>query len=102
MSTLHTVNKSPFDQRTLSDCIAVCQPGDALLLIEDGVYGALPASPEITALRALCERQIKVYALEADLQARGLIDRIADDITVVDYAEFVTLSVAHNTIQSWY
>ncbi len=102
MSTLHTVNKSPFDQRTLSACIAVCQPGDALLLIENGVYGSLPASPEAEALRALCERQVKVYALKADLQARGLIDRVADGITVVEYEEFVTLTVAHKTIQSWY
>ncbi|UZJ45513.1 sulfurtransferase complex subunit TusB [Marinimicrobium sp. C6131] len=102
MSTLHTVNKSPFEHRTLRACIDVCQPGDAVLLLEDGVYGALPASPEASALTTLQARKIEVYALEADLRARGLIDRIAVGVSVADYATFVALSVAHNTIQSWY
>lgn len=102
MSTLHTVNKSPFDQRTLSACIDVCQPGDALLLIENGVYGALPASPEAAALEALGDRPVKIFALGADLQARGLGECIADNISVVDYEEFVSLCVTHRTIQSWY
>ncbi len=102
MSTLHTVNKSPFEQRTLSACINVCQPGDAILLIEDGVYGALPASPEANALAVLLSRQVKIFALEADLQARGLSDRLSSHVTVVNYEEFVSLCVAHNTIQSWY
>ena len=41
MSTLHTVNKSPFGNGTLLSCLNHCKPGDAVLLIEDGVYGAL-------------------------------------------------------------
>ena len=102
MSTLHTVNKSPFEHRTLRACLDVCQPGDAVLLIEDGVYGALPASPEANALSALRERQVEVYALESDLKARGLTERIANGVSIADYEKFVALSVAHNTIQSWY
>lgn len=102
MSTLHTVNKSPFDQRTLHACIDVCQPGDAILLIEDGVYGALHASPEADALQRLMGSGVEVFALKHDLQARGLLERTADTIQVVGYTEFVTLCVTHKTVQSWY
>lgn len=102
MSTLHTVNKSPFEQRTLNACIEICQPGDALLLVENGVYGALAASPEADALAALRDRQVKIFALAADLQARGLSERLSDQVGVVGYEEFVRLCVAHDTTQSWY
>ncbi len=103
MSTLHTVNKSPFAQQTLTSCINICRAGDALLLIEDGVYGALPSSPTAEALKALAdEGNVHLFALEPDLQARGLNDRISDWITVVDYSGFVQLSTEHQTVQSWY
>lgn len=102
MTTLHTVNKSPFEQRTLRACMDVCQPGDAILLIEDGVYGALPASPDSKALQALRDRPVELFALEPDLRARGLLQRTSADISIVDYDHFVQLSVAHATLQSWY
>ena len=39
MSTLHTVNKSPFSTQTLLSCLNHAKDGDAVLMIEDGVYG---------------------------------------------------------------
>ncbi len=41
MSTLHTVNKSPFATQALLSCLNHAKAGDAVLLIEDGVYGGL-------------------------------------------------------------
>jgi len=41
MSTLHTVNKSPFATGALVSCLNHCKDGDAILMIEDGVYGGL-------------------------------------------------------------
>lgn len=74
-----------------------------MLLIEDGVYAALPSSPTAEALRALVtERDVDLFALEPDLQARGLDDRISDWVKVVDYSGFVQLSTEHKTVQSWY
>lgn len=103
MSTLHTVNKSPFVQRTLNSCMDICRAGDALLLIEDGVYAALPSAPTAKALRALAdEGEVGLFVLEPDLKARGLSDRISDWVSVVDYSGFVRLSTEHKTVQSWY
>jgi len=39
-TTLHTVNKSPFDNGTLQTCLKFGPAGKRVLLIEDGVYGA--------------------------------------------------------------
>jgi len=41
MSTLHTVNKSPFDRSSLETCLRLAGKGNAVLLLEDGVYGAM-------------------------------------------------------------
>ena len=102
MSTLHTVNKSPFEHRTLASCARVCLAGDGLLLIEDGVYGALAAAPTWAQLRALGDKGVKLLALTEDVRARGLEGRLADGVQLTDYAGFVRLSCEHRTIQSWY
>lgn len=102
MSTLHTVNKSPFSHTTLASCLSVCQPGDALLLIEDGVYAALPSSPQAEQLRHARSAGIRVYALEPDLIARGLAEQHVEAIELTDYAGFVRLSVEQRRTQSWY
>lgn len=41
MSTLHTVNKSPFERNSLDTCLLLIKNDSTVLLIEDGVAGAL-------------------------------------------------------------
>jgi tRNA 2-thiouridine synthesizing protein B len=38
---LHTVNKSPFEKNSLETCLRLADSNSSILLIEDGVYGAL-------------------------------------------------------------
>lgn len=102
MGTLHTVNKSPFTDQALKSCLSLCAPGDSLLLIEDGTYGALTAAPTAKLLDDVTKRGIKVYALASDLAARGLDSQLAAGIVLTDYQGFVRLSCEHETIQSWY
>lgn len=102
MSTLHTVNKSPFSHSTLASCATVCRGGDGLLLIEDGVYGALESAPCADQLAQLTKQGIKVFALDPDICARGLSDKLLQGIERTDYEGFVRLSAEHRCIQSWY
>ena len=95
---LHTVNKSPHSQSALADCLRVRGEHDAILLIEDGVYAALAGNAWLAPLRAAGT----VYALAPDVAARGLEQRVAEGIQVVDYAGFVQLCCEHATVQSWY
>ena len=41
---LHIVNKSPSQTATLASCLRLALDGQALLLIEDGVYAATRGS----------------------------------------------------------
>jgi len=102
MSTLHTVNKSPFTHTTLGSCLAICADGDAILLLEDGVFGALPSSPYREGLIERLNKGAKIYVLIDDVKARGLSEKLMHDINSIDYAEFVQLSTIHRRVQSWY
>lgn len=101
MSTLHTVNKSPFQDQTLNSCLQVCGDEDCILLIEDGIYGAIEVSPCAAQLQNLIGQGIRIYVLEQDAKARGL-QSFLPGIETTDYAGFVQLSCTHQCIQSWY
>ncbi len=97
---LHTVNKSPTERNALESCLKYLKKGSAVLLIEDGVYGALKG----TTTTKMVEQTLKnfpIYALYPDIEARGMQDRVIDGIKLVDYSGFVDLVAEHATVQAW-
>ncbi len=100
MAILHTVNKSPFDKNSLERAIGVAKEGSSVLLIEDGVYGAIKGASSSAMVEAAM-KTVKVYALSEDIAARGVNDRMIDGVEVVDYAGFVKLATEHAQVQSW-
>lgn len=101
MTMLHIVNKSPFEKSTLDSCLRYAQEGSAVLLIEDGVYGALQGTSVSDKVQSALET-LKVYVLEPDLKTRGMDQsRLLEGVELVDYGGFVDLTVAHDIVQSW-
>jgi len=92
MSHLHTVN----DPALLKLCLRTIQDGDALLLIEDGVYGTQQQHAEIIPAGT------SVYALQNDIEARGLAGRIDAIVTPASDADFVRLCCEHEKIINWF
>ena len=97
---LHIVNKSHAQTRSLESCLRFAQDGQALLLIEDGVYAATRGGAASSGLAASTGR-LKVYALQPDLEARGMAAALIEGVTAVDYGGFVDLVAEHSTSQSW-
>ena len=97
---LHTINKSPFNNSSFNECLRLCSAGSSILFIEDGVYAA-KANTEYAQLVEQ-HTDITFYALAADTQARGLTNALCNNVTVVDDAGFVELSIQHKNVQSWY
>jgi tRNA 2-thiouridine synthesizing protein B len=93
---LYTVNKSPLTTQNLETCLAIAPEGEPILLYEDGVYGAMDGGRLSDRIKEALERH-PIYALEADLEARG-IQRIIEDIQVIDYDGFVGLVEEHNVV----
>jgi tRNA 2-thiouridine synthesizing protein B len=95
---LHTVNKSPFQNSSLESCLRVAQPGDVILLLEDGVYAASAGTAKSSLIGQAVKRHA-VYAIEADLKARGLANLIKE-VRIASYGDFVDL-VEQHPVHAW-
>jgi tRNA 2-thiouridine synthesizing protein B len=91
---LHTVNRSPQHHHALRSCLPFIGPEDVLLLLEDGVYAATPATAGLLA-------GTKTFAVRADIEARGLATHLSESITLIDYEGFVRLCVQYPVIKHW-
>jgi len=101
MSTLHTVNKSPFERSALISALNHLRPGDALLMIEDGVVGARKGNA-FAGLFDDAARDCEIYVLAPDLAARGIAESdVIARAKLVDYGGFVDLVAAHQRTQAW-
>jgi len=96
--TLHTWNKADHSHASLQLCKDCMQAGDALLLLEDGVYLLLR---ETFRQWTSNNPALHFFALTPDLAARGISDRIPAALNLVDYTEFVSLSLQHDKVVSW-
>jgi len=96
MALLHTVSKSPFEKNSLATCLRLALEGSSVLLIEDGVYGAVVGT-SVSELLSGAANRLQLYVLGPDLQARGLSESdVMDGIKVIDYEGFVDLVVEHD------
>ena len=98
---LHTVNKSPFEKTTFESCLNHARPGDAVLLIEDGIYAAMKGTAMADRIAGM-NGELSLYALGPDLAARGIDEgALLEGISVVDYGGFVDLVAEHDVTQTW-
>ncbi len=95
---LHIVNKSPFSNGNLDTCLRIAQADDPILLMEDAVFAVKKRTSLERRMQETAGRH-PVYALQADLKARGIKD-VVDGVKVCDYSGFVELVEAHRP-HSW-
>lgn len=95
---LHIVKKSPFETSSLNDAMKYMRAGDAMLLIEDGVYAAKKGTKYGTALEGISGNN-EVYCLLADVKARGILEtELAAGVKLIDYKGFVDKVIEHNPL----
>ena len=98
---LHLINKSPSERNSLDSCLRLAKSGGAILLIEDGVYGAIAKAEHAEMISSRMD-DFTFYVLGPDVAARGLNDTpLIEGINVVDYEGFVDLVVEQDVTQSW-
>jgi sulfur relay protein TusB/DsrH len=75
--------------------------GDAVLFMENSTFGLLKKSAFVTALTE-CVDKVDFYTLLSDIQLRGIIeDELTDMVNIVDYSEFVALTIKYQVIKTW-
>ena len=96
MTCLHTISRSA-NSALLNSCIALLQPEDGILFIEDGVYHCIAP----LGLKLIPD-SVKIFGLREDLLARAILPRLDARIAAVDTAGFVDLCCQHDKIVSWF
>ena len=87
---LHIISRSAGSHSDISAASRIAS--GALLLIEDGVLSAVNGSPARELLQGLMDEGVQVFALQEDLEARGLKGVfMLEGIRTVDYDGFVGL-----------
>lgn len=101
MAMLHIVNKSPFERNSLQSCMQCAKAGAAVLLIEDGIYGAMQGTAIADDVKKAMGN-VSFYVLGPDVKARGMDEaKVIDGIKVVGYDGFVNLVAEKDNVQSW-
>lgn len=94
---LHLLSASPQRSRALDLCLRMLVPGDAVLLLEDGVNVLLDELPP-----GLKSGTITLACLVADIEARGMKSIIDSTIVqLVDDEGFVELVERFPLNQTW-
>ena len=104
-STLHTLNKTQsvsLLNAQLSQCMSA---GDAIILIEDGVYQCMSLSntSNNSNQEHWSAKAASIYVLSDDANARGIPESFKHPkIIFISYQEFVALTLKHKKVVSWY
>ena len=94
---LHTLSTSPW-HADIAAMLRLIKEGDELLLLSDGVIAAVAQGRFLEILQSA---PISLYALQDDIEARGLAGQIADSVVRVGYTDFVSLTVKHEGQLAW-
>lgn len=94
---LHTLSAAP-DSAAFRDCLNAVTGNDAILLLGDGVYAALPASPH---LAELLDSGAELYLLDTDGRAAG-VKHTDESVTSIDMDGFVGLTESHPRQMAWF
>ena len=93
---LYMVNKSPLMFGSLQSVLRIAPEGDPILLYEDAVYAAAQGTTSEDLIKETLKRH-PVYALQADVEARGL-GPLIEGIQMIDYDGFVELVEQHQVV----
>jgi tRNA 2-thiouridine synthesizing protein B len=94
---LHTLNTSP-SSAAFKDCVKTIHPGDAVVLMGDGVYAALEGTAAYVELHS---RGAELYMLGTDALAAGVTKK-AGTVGVIDMDGLVALTERFPRQQAWY
>jgi len=94
---LHTVKTSPFQTLAINNCLKLLSEQDSLLLTEDAVVASHAQHAHFEQLRLLA-KQNRLFVLQADLDARGIENKIGKGCS---YLDFVELVIQHKSQIAW-
>lgn len=94
---LHIIAKSPVEPRMLERIDA----GDTVLFIRSAVFAVMSGNILRERLKTM-SIQNQLFVLSPDLIARGILaEELLEGIGIIDYSDFVELTIEYPVINSW-
>ncbi|WP_343192553.1 sulfurtransferase complex subunit TusB [Buchnera aphidicola (Taiwanaphis decaspermi)] len=94
---LHILIKSPFDT-DINLLLSMIRISDDLLFLQDSVISVIKNN---IFLEKFLKCPAKLYVLKNDVYARGIKNKISKKIKLINYYEFVKLTIKHSKSISW-
>ncbi|WP_343152664.1 sulfurtransferase complex subunit TusB [Buchnera aphidicola] len=94
---LHTLMQSPF-KTDMTSLLHFLKPVDDFLALQDGVLVSLKKN---FFLKLLLASNANLYVLDADLKARGLINKVSSSFLKVTYKDFIYLTKINKIQMNW-
>ncbi len=95
---LHLIFSAPLETAILQRI----GKNDAILFLENAVLCLLKNSKYQTVISELLA-DCRVFVLKQDIETRGIHpDELMPNLTVIEYADWVDLTVQHPKVQSWF
>ena len=94
---LHLIYQSPLESATLQR-IAI---SDSVLFMENALFRLLKSSRNASELEKMATLH-SLFVLNDEIEIRGIdSNKLVTGVKVIDYQEFVTLTLKHRLIQTW-
>ncbi|MFV9998418.1 MAG: sulfurtransferase complex subunit TusB [Arsenophonus endosymbiont of Dermacentor nuttalli] len=100
---LYTISTSPY-YSDLNSLISLLTEQDEVLLLQDGVlmgHKISSGNKDNNYLARLKNKGIPVFALQDDIEARGLMPYMSSYVRQISYVDFVQLTVKHPQYFAW-
>ena len=95
MNTLYTLRNSPLLHTAYKALLPVVEEGDSVVFLQDSVCAFQAAPDDLREfMNRAQERGIHIYAMKADLDARGM----NPDCEFLSYGELVDLIFEHDKV----
>ncbi|MCG8610980.1 MAG: sulfurtransferase complex subunit TusB [Pseudomonadales bacterium] len=95
MSNLFLFNLSRNHNEDLKTCLELMNNSDSLLLLENGVFWTEKGAMTDDIHKQILHKNLTVFALDEDVQARGITPINAVSVNLIDYSGFVTVVEKH-------
>jgi tRNA 2-thiouridine synthesizing protein B len=97
VSTLYVLHRSPYSAPEMETALRLAMPEDGIILTQDAVLALRSAPKEIDMQEAL-NKNLKLYALKVDMDARSV--KTIPGVEMIDYDEFIELLFQYESILS--
>ncbi|WP_343189908.1 sulfurtransferase complex subunit TusB [Buchnera aphidicola] len=94
---LHMLMSSPFNI-DINSFFKLIKKEDDIISIQDGVIISIEKNVFIKKIICLSKN---LYVLKEDLEARGLVKKVSKNFLIINYSDFIDLTVKNVTQIRW-